>query len=708
MALPRIVARFSAASAAALVAVTAGLAPAGADDEVTFGDADLAACVRSTLGLTADDALTAAGMASLETLACSGLDLTSLAGLETATGLTSLTLRGGTFDVDTAASAAPVADQLAGLLTPLASLDHLTTVDFGTQRGLDNISRGDFDLDPLVALPSLRSLRLSFLRADTAALAKATRLTSLQVNASIARIADLGFVAAMPDLTALTLYPVGGGASLGPLATATGLETLSLRSATALTDWDALAALTALRSVDLSYSQAADVAWLAGADALDTLTLTGTAVTDLAPLSGSPVRALWIDDTEVASLAPLASFSGLEVLRASDAAITDVSPLAGLAGLTSVDLSKNAIADLRPLADVASVTATGQTVHLPDVAVCTLHEITAPLDRDGSSTTLTRGNNEPLVAILDGKYMWTQPNVDYFVSFANADATFTGHVIEHTARTDSEVLCPFLASPRPTVVGSTTVGSTWSVDLSGWVPTPASFTYRWIRDGLYIDGAEDATYTPTAADAGHRIAVKVTGAVKYFTPSTATSTTVLVTGGRFPATATAKATGSSVEGFTRTAATTGFPEGTTFTYQWKRDGKRITGATRKTFTLRHKDVGHKVTVTVTASKPGFATARRTAPAATVLGWMGDYAYTPLPSTARVGSTVTVKKPTFDVAASRYSYQWRRDGKAIAGATGRSYTAKKADAGHRLTVKVTGHRAGYAPRPAVIGTTAVRR
>lgn len=43
----------------------------------------------------------------------------------------------------------------------------------------------------------------------------------------------------------------------------------------------------------------------------------------------------------------------------------------------------------------------------------------------------------------------------------------------------------------------------------------------------------------------------------------------------------------------------------------------------------------------------------------------------------------------------YSYRWYRDGTAISGATGKTYTVKTSDRGHTLTVRLTATKRGYA-------------
>jgi hypothetical protein len=45
-------------------------------------------------------------------------------------------------------------------------------------------------------------------------------------------------------------------------------------------------------------------------------------------------------------------------------------------------------------------------------------------------------------------------------------------------------------------------------------------------------------------------------------------------------------------------------QGLTFTRQWLRDGKTIAGATGASYVVRGADIGHRLSVRVTASKPG--------------------------------------------------------------------------------------------------------
>ncbi len=63
----------------------------------------------------------------------------------------------------------------------------------------------------------------------------------------------------------------------------------------------------------------------------------------------------------------------------------------------------------------------------------------------------------------------------------------------------------------PIVSGTTEVGLTLTCSQGTWAtPAPTSYTYKWLRDGVAIGGAESSVYTVTAADEGHSISCEVT------------------------------------------------------------------------------------------------------------------------------------------------------------------------------------------------------
>ncbi|QXT63965.1 hypothetical protein [Tessaracoccus palaemonis] len=136
------------------------------------------------------------------------------------------------------------------------------------------------------------------------------------------------------------------------------------------------------------------------------------------------------------------------------------------------------------------------------------------------------------------------------------------------------------------------------------------------------------------------------------------------------------------------------PGTVTLKYQWLRGGKAITGATKSTYKLTSKDKGAKVSVKVTGSRSGYATVSKTSKSVTALY---SFSKTPKPTisgTAKVGKKLTAKAGTWSPKAT-LTYRWLRDGKAISGATKKTYTLTTKDKGKKISVKVTGKKKYYA-------------
>jgi surface antigen len=152
----------------------------------------------------------------------------------------------------------------------------------------------------------------------------------------------------------------------------------------------------------------------------------------------------------------------------------------------------------------------------------------------------------------------------------------------------------------PVITGTAMVGHTLTVSNGEWSLTPESYTYQWWAGGHAIAGATDATYQPTAAEAGARIRVVVTAHSAGYTPEPASSgQTDRVTLGTI---AFDKPTvrGRAVVGHTLTAHVTGVsPATATASYTWYRGSEAISGAHSATYTLTADDVRHRVRVEVT-------------------------------------------------------------------------------------------------------------
>jgi hypothetical protein len=214
----------------------------------------------------------------------------------------------------------------------------------------------------------------------------------------------------------------------------------------------------------------------------------------------------------------------------------------------------------------------------------------------------------------------------------------------------------------------------------------APLTYQWNKDGAAISGATSASYTSpaaSAADNGAQFTVSVTDAV-----GSVTSSAAILTVNAAPSILAQPASRTVSAG--QTAAFSVSATGTgTLSYQWKKGGVAISGATNPSYTTpatAASDNGAQFTVTITNSVGSVtsAAATLTVTSATVI------------VSQPAGQSVTVgQTATFRVTASgsgTLTYQWKKNGTAISGATLASYTTPPAattDNGSQFTVTVTG-------------------
>src|SRR5205807_519983 len=192
-------------------------------------------------------------------------------------------------------------------------------------------------------------------------------------------------------------------------------------------------------------------------------------------------------------------------------------------------------------------------------------------------------------------------------------------------------------------------------------------SYQWQKNGANITGATSASYTTpvaTTADSGSTFAVVVSNSAGTATSSAATLTVnaaaVAPTITTQPASQTV--TAGQMASFAVVARGTA-----PLNYQWQKNGSAITGATSATYTTpltTTGDNGTQFSVLVSNSAGSVtsntATLRVNVPAVA-----------PTITTQPVSPTVTAgQTASFSVVASGtapLSYQWKKNGTAIAGA-----------------------------------------
>jgi hypothetical protein len=173
-------------------------------------------------------------------------------------------------------------------------------------------------------------------------------------------------------------------------------------------------------------------------------------------------------------------------------------------------------------------------------------------------------------------------------------------------------------TPNPAItVKSLAAGGTLGSSTGFWSgPTAITFTYQWKRDGAAIDGATNSSYVIKAKDRGHAITLTITAAADRCPSVSRTSTAVSIPK-VFTATPTPTITGTAKAGKVLTAHHRTWKPTPSFSYQWYRNGAKITGATKSTYKLTTSDKGKKITVKVTGKKSGYLAVAKTSAAKTV-------------------------------------------------------------------------------------------
>lgn len=256
------------------------------------------------------------------------------------------------------------------------------------------------------------------------------------------------------------------------------------------------------------------------------------------------------------------------------------------------------------------------------------------------------------------------------------------------------------STPQPTISGTAEVGATLSAAAGTWEPAGVALSYQWLRNGTAIAGATTQTYQVTESDLGAKLSVAVTGTLAGYSPSTQTSVQVEVAAVALTQTPKPTIQGAALIGQNLSAAAgTWEPAPVELAYRWLRDGTAIEGATAASYLLSESDLGKKISVEVTGSKAGYLPSTQVSDQTEAVGTPGDLPLvaTPTPTitgTVRVGETLSAEAGGWEPAPVELTYQWLRDGTAIEGAIGASYVLTADDLGAKLTVAVTGSKAGY--------------
>lgn len=235
-------------------------------------------------------------------------------------------------------------------------------------------------------------------------------------------------------------------------------------------------------------------------------------------------------------------------------------------------------------------------------------------------------------------------------------------------------------------------------------PLQNSWSYQWYADGASIAGATSSSLVLGAAQRGKAITVRTTAKRSGFDDRSWTSS------------ATPKVLGDVMESVGSPLiapqgdgeppavgdllvadAGEGWPEGSSFTYQWRRSGTAIAGATQSSYTATSSDAGKPVTVVVAGSKPGYDPAVAVSPGVTVKGAPMPGATPTITGTPKVGVKLTAYATGWVPSGSTFTYAWYAGGVLLQQGASRYYTPTAAAVGKQIVLEVTGTRPGYEPQ-----------
>jgi hypothetical protein len=295
---------------------------------------------------------------------------------------------------------------------------------------------------------------------------------------------------------------------------------------------------------------------------------------------------------------------------------------------------------------------------------------------------------------------------------------------EWTNPPEGRILSIPATAPAP---GATPIPGTWSPAYP--TLTGNNFSYQWqdcdAATGLIcsnINGAITRTYAVAPTDVGSRLQVIIKASI-----SAGTGYAVLESAGPAVTAVPIDRVAPSVSGPTQDGQTLTASPGTwagtqpiAFTYQWRRCastglncGAVFTApSSSPTYTLQDADLGHTMSVVVTASNPAGSVALGSFAEPGVVT-PGNTGAPGISGIAQQGKTLTeVHGSWLPSSPAGYAYQWEdcdasgANCSPILGATSQTYKLGPGDVGHTVAVQEAATAGGVTSSPATSGTTGI--
>jgi len=254
----------------------------------------------------------------------------------------------------------------------------------------------------------------------------------------------------------------------------------------------------------------------------------------------------------------------------------------------------------------------------------------------------------------------------------------------------------FTESSAPRISGTVRVGTRLTAVAGTLDPVADSNSYAWKIDGKTV--STSTSFTPSTTLRGKTLTLTVTSTRESYDTVVRTTPAAKIGAGVFASAPTPKISGSAKVGAVLKVSTGTWSPSATLKYQWNRNGAPIKGATSSSYRVTSTDWKKKITVTVTAVKTAYTTTKRgSASTSAVVKPFTKTTAPKITGTLRVGATLKASVSGWSPTAT-YTYQWKRSGVPIPGATRSTYRLTTTDFGRTITVTVTGKRSTYASTP----------
>ena len=380
----------------------------------------------------------------------------------------------------------------------------------------------------------------------------------------------------------------------------------------------------------------------------------------------------------------------------------------------SAGFHSRTLVNVAPVATNSTITdANGGNAEVGDILTGTYTYTDADSDPQGISQLRWLRSGVAISSAVTANYTITTADIGKDIQFEVTPVATTG-VLTGVAKTSAAITSANSAPKASNIVITDTNGGALAVGDS----LTASYTYqdadndlqgistyRWLRNGVAISGANTASYQVTSTDSGKSLAVEIipvalTG--KLIGIATLSGTVIL--GNSAP-----QATGVIVSGANAGKSIVGASLTGAYTFtdvdadlegisliKWLRNGTAIPGATAQSYSVTTADNGQIIAFEITP-----IAASGTTQGAVVRS--GNVTINAIPTvqtvaivdnnggTLVVGDTLTGTYTYTDAesdAQGASKYRWLRNGTAISGATTTTYVLIGTDSGQNISFEVT--------------------